>query len=173
MREHGLLPRRTKLRSSKYLNNLIEQDHRGLKSRLRPMLGFKSFDSFAGILAGLELLRCVYKGQFALGKLTRPRQRFGTQCCRIRHSSWDRSPPPDALWLFAPEPPEARRLSSPDTVFRSEMHIGSRAGLIFFLILPIQYAIAVADQATVPYCLFSGGDRRGGSCAFQKGRDSA
>jgi hypothetical protein len=36
----GLLPKRTKLRSSKYLNNLIEQDHRGIKSRTRPMLGF-------------------------------------------------------------------------------------------------------------------------------------
>jgi hypothetical protein len=34
----------TKLRSSKYLNNLIEQDHRGIKSRTRPMLGFKRFD---------------------------------------------------------------------------------------------------------------------------------
>src|ERR1039458_1051196 len=33
----------TKLRSSKYLNNLIEQDHRGIKSRTGPMLGFKNF----------------------------------------------------------------------------------------------------------------------------------
>jgi transposase-like protein len=42
MQEDGLLPKRTKLRSSKYLNNLIEQDHRGIKSRTRSMLGFKS-----------------------------------------------------------------------------------------------------------------------------------
>jgi hypothetical protein len=36
MKNDGLLPRRTKLRSSKYLNNLIEQDHRGIKSRTCP-----------------------------------------------------------------------------------------------------------------------------------------
>jgi transposase-like protein len=35
----------TRLRSSKYLNNLIEQDHRGIKARTNPMLGFKSFSS--------------------------------------------------------------------------------------------------------------------------------
>jgi transposase-like protein len=34
----------TKLRSSKYLNNMIEQDHRGVKSWIGPMLGFKNFD---------------------------------------------------------------------------------------------------------------------------------
>ncbi|MBB5060939.1 transposase-like protein [Granulicella aggregans] len=36
MKTDGLLPGRTRLRSSKYLNNLIEQDHRGIKSRTRP-----------------------------------------------------------------------------------------------------------------------------------------
>ena len=51
MRDDGLLPKRMKLRSSKYLNNLIEQDHRGIKSRTRPMLGFKSFASAANAIA--------------------------------------------------------------------------------------------------------------------------
>jgi transposase-like protein len=37
----GALPMDTKVRSSKYLNNLIEQDHRGVKLRIDPMLGFK------------------------------------------------------------------------------------------------------------------------------------
>jgi len=55
MQEDGLLPRRTKLRSSKYLNNLIEQDHRGIKSRTRPMLGFKNFESAAITIAGVTL----------------------------------------------------------------------------------------------------------------------
>ena len=59
----------TKLRSSKYLNNLIEQDHRGIKSRTRPMLGFKSFDCAAVTIAGVELLHRIRKGQFALGRL--------------------------------------------------------------------------------------------------------
>lgn len=69
MRDDGLLPRGTKLRSSKYLNNLIEQDHRGIKSRTRPMLGFKSFASAANVIAGIELLRRIYKHQFALNRL--------------------------------------------------------------------------------------------------------
>jgi transposase-like protein len=59
----------TKLRSSKYLNNLIEQDHRGIKSRTGPMLGFKNFDCAATTIAGIELLRRIRKGQFALGRL--------------------------------------------------------------------------------------------------------
>ena len=71
MREGGLLPRSTRLRSSKYLNNLIEQDHRGIKSRTRPLLGFKNFASAAITIAGIELLRCIYKDQFALSRLHR------------------------------------------------------------------------------------------------------
>ena len=59
----------TKLRSSKYLNNMIEQDHRGIKSRTGPMLGFKNFDCAAITIAGLELLHRIGKGQFALGRL--------------------------------------------------------------------------------------------------------
>jgi len=58
-----------KSRSSKYRNNLIEQDHRGIKSRTGPMLGFKDFDCAATTLAGIELLRRIRKGQFALGRL--------------------------------------------------------------------------------------------------------
>jgi transposase-like protein len=69
MRTDGLLPNGTKLRSSKYLNNLIEQDHRGVKSRTRPMLGFKNFQSAAITIAGVELLHRIHKGQFALDRL--------------------------------------------------------------------------------------------------------
>ena len=59
----------TKLRSSKYLNNLIEQDHRGVKSRIGPMLGFKDFARAAVTISGVELLHRIRKGQFALGRL--------------------------------------------------------------------------------------------------------
>ncbi|WP_251031808.1 IS6 family transposase [Paraburkholderia strydomiana] len=59
----------TKRRSSKYLNNLIEQDHRGVKSRIGPMLGFKNFDCAAITLAGVELLHRIRKNQFAIGRL--------------------------------------------------------------------------------------------------------
>src|SRR3984893_30993 len=43
LKADGSLPANTKLRSSKYLNNLIEQDHRGVKQRIAVMLGFKEF----------------------------------------------------------------------------------------------------------------------------------
>jgi transposase-like protein len=58
-----------KVRSSKYLNNLIEQDHRGVKLRLGPMLGLKWFRTAAIVIAGIELLRRIHKGQFNLGRL--------------------------------------------------------------------------------------------------------
>ncbi len=46
MKEGGELPCRVKVRSSQYLNNLVEQDHRRVKQRIRPMLGFKpTFDT--------------------------------------------------------------------------------------------------------------------------------
>src|ERR1700761_7558182 len=66
MKVDGELPAETKLRSSKYLNNLIEQDHRGVKLRIGPMLGFKWFRTAAIAIAGIELLRRIHKGQFDL-----------------------------------------------------------------------------------------------------------
>ena len=69
MMADGQLGTDTKLRSSKYLNNLIEQDHRGVKLRLGPMLGFKRFRSAAVTIAGVELLRRIHKGQFNLGRM--------------------------------------------------------------------------------------------------------
>jgi hypothetical protein len=65
------------------LNNLIEQDHRSIKLRLRPMLGFKRFRRAATTIAGIELMHRIRKGQFKLGKLrvkNKPRLRFGMQC---------------------------------------------------------------------------------------------
>jgi transposase-like protein len=50
-------------------NTLIEHDHRGVKLRIGPMLGFKWFSTAAIMLAGIELLRRIYKGQFNLGGL--------------------------------------------------------------------------------------------------------
>jgi transposase-like protein len=52
----------TKLRSSKYLNNLLEQDHRGVKLRIGPMLNFKRFRTAAITFAGIELSRRIQKG---------------------------------------------------------------------------------------------------------------
>ena len=69
MQAGGQLPTDTKLRSSKYLNNLIEQDHRGVELRIGPMLGFKRFETAAITIAGIELLRRIHKGQFNLRRL--------------------------------------------------------------------------------------------------------
>ncbi|WP_373683140.1 IS6 family transposase [Paraburkholderia sp. UYCP14C] len=69
MKADGLLPEDTKVRSSKYLNNVIEQDHRHIKSRTNPMLGFKRFRSAATTISGIELTYRIRKGQFDLAKL--------------------------------------------------------------------------------------------------------
>ena len=69
LQEQGRLPSLTKLRSSKYLNNLIEQDHRNVKSRLGIMLGLKSFASAAITIRGVELMHRIRKEQFDLRAL--------------------------------------------------------------------------------------------------------
>lgn len=51
---------------SKYLNNRIEQDHRFIKRRTRPMLGFKSLPSAAAPLDGIEVAQMIRKRQFEL-----------------------------------------------------------------------------------------------------------
>jgi len=63
------LPGRVKARSSQYLNNLVEQDHRRVKQRIRPMLGFKRFDYAVVTIPGIELAEKIKKGQFKTGKL--------------------------------------------------------------------------------------------------------
>lgn len=48
---------------SKYLNNIVEQDHRFIKRITRPMLGFKALHSAAATLAGIEVAHMIRKGQ--------------------------------------------------------------------------------------------------------------
>ncbi|MCG3469123.1 IS6 family transposase [Xenorhabdus bovienii] len=52
------------IRQNKYLNNLIEQDHRNVKWRTHPMLGFKNFRRAQTVLAGIELICMLRKGQY-------------------------------------------------------------------------------------------------------------
>ena len=68
-RSDGSLLANAKLRSSKYLNNLIEQDHRSVKQRIPVMLGLKQFRNAAITIAGIELMHRICKGQFALRRL--------------------------------------------------------------------------------------------------------
>jgi putative transposase len=51
------------IRQCKYLNNIIEQDHRNIKRITRSMLGFKNFHSAQKTLAGIELMKMIKKGQ--------------------------------------------------------------------------------------------------------------
>ena len=69
-------PRRQSVvvRTRRYLNNIVEQDHRAIKRRCAPMMGFKSFRTAAITLAGIELAHRIRKRQFSFG---RGRQRQG------------------------------------------------------------------------------------------------
>lgn len=51
------------LRQTKYLNNIIEQDHRFIKRLTRPGLGFASFHTACRPLAGYEIMNMIRKGQ--------------------------------------------------------------------------------------------------------------
>ena len=61
--EHGTA---IAIRQIKYLNNIVEQDHRGVKRVTRPMLGFKAFDAAQGTLVGIELMHMIKKKQMVV-----------------------------------------------------------------------------------------------------------
>jgi putative transposase len=58
--EHGTA---IEIRKIKYLNNIVEQDHRGVKRITRPMLGFKAFEAAQATLVGIELMHMIKKRQ--------------------------------------------------------------------------------------------------------------
>ena len=64
------------IRQVKYLNNIVEQDHRAVKRLARPMLGFKSFRSARVTLTGIELMHMIRKGQLRTEGKLRPAQAF-------------------------------------------------------------------------------------------------
>jgi len=51
------------IRQCKYLNNMVEQDHRAVKRIVRPLLGFKSFWAACCTIAGIEVMHAIRKGQ--------------------------------------------------------------------------------------------------------------
>ncbi len=57
------IEKETELRQSKYLNNVIEQDHRHIKRIVKPMMGFKTFNSARRTLSGIEAMNMIRKGQ--------------------------------------------------------------------------------------------------------------
>jgi transposase, IS6 family len=65
MKQSEELWRFAKLRLVKFLNNIVEQDHRHIKRLVRPGLGFKSFMTASRTIAGYEIMAMVRKGQVA------------------------------------------------------------------------------------------------------------
>ena len=61
--EHGTA---ITIRQRKYLNNVVEQDHRAVKRVTRPMLGFKSFEAAQNTLVGIELMHMIKKRQMVV-----------------------------------------------------------------------------------------------------------
>ena len=55
--------RSIKIRQCKYLNNIVEQDHRNIKRRIAINTGFKEFESAQRTLAGIEVVNCIRKNQ--------------------------------------------------------------------------------------------------------------
>jgi transposase-like protein len=58
-----VLPYDCKLRRVKYLNNIIEQDHRFIKKRVRACMGYRTFETAERTLQGIEAVNMIRKGQ--------------------------------------------------------------------------------------------------------------
>ncbi len=63
LKKSTMLPPRTKLRQVKYLNNMVEQDHRGIKHLINPGMSFGSFNSARRTIQGYEAMNMIRKGQ--------------------------------------------------------------------------------------------------------------
>ena len=61
LKNDRILPKNVGLRQIKYLNNIIEQDHRSIKRIVRPMLGFQSFHTAIKTLKGIEIMHMIKK----------------------------------------------------------------------------------------------------------------
>ena len=59
----GTLSVKATLHQVKYLNNIIEQDHRFIKLKIKPMLGFDSFETATKTISGIETMYMIRKGQ--------------------------------------------------------------------------------------------------------------
>ncbi len=66
LKRSGELSRRCRCRPVRYLNNIVEQDHRRVKFRVSAMVGFKSFENARTVLAGIELIQKLKKGQYGV-----------------------------------------------------------------------------------------------------------
>jgi transposase, IS6 family len=62
LKEEKRMPEGIQIRQVKYLNNIMEQDHRFIKKRVRSVLGFKSYETTISILSGVETMHMMKKG---------------------------------------------------------------------------------------------------------------
>ncbi len=67
LRKEKKMPLGIQLRQVKYLNNIVEQDHRFIKKRVQYMLGFQSFHTVTKTLVGIEAMHMIRKGQIFHG----------------------------------------------------------------------------------------------------------
>ncbi|PHC37115.1 IS6 family transposase [Bacillus toyonensis] len=74
LKEEKCIPHDILLRVKKYLNNIIEQDHRFIKKRIRNMLGLKSLRTATKMITGIEAMHMIKKGQTFQGEKSAQRQ---------------------------------------------------------------------------------------------------
>ena len=84
LRRENLLWRYVKVRTCKYLNNIVEQDHRAIKRRCSAMRGLKAFGPTAVMIAGVELAHRIRKREFSLGRVRGQRR-------HTMKTAWDRA----------------------------------------------------------------------------------
>ena len=72
LQEENILPANLIVRTNRYVNNMIEQDHRRVKHRVRPMLGLKCFTHSTVTIRGIELVHQIKKNQFDLSAICAP-----------------------------------------------------------------------------------------------------
>ena len=72
LQEEAVLPTTLTMRTNRYLNNVIEQDHHRVKQRVKSMLGFKRFDHATTTISGIELVHQIKKKQFELPAICAP-----------------------------------------------------------------------------------------------------
>jgi transposase-like protein len=63
LKQSGELGRRCRCRTARYLNNIIEHDHRFIKRRITASLGFRSVESACRTIEGYEAMPAIRKGQ--------------------------------------------------------------------------------------------------------------
>jgi len=63
LKQEETIDKKTRLRQSKYLNNIVEQDHRSIKHIVKLMMGFKTFNTARRTLSGIEAMNMMRKGQ--------------------------------------------------------------------------------------------------------------